>query len=162
MPKLWKREDLVGTKFVHWSIDRPGTGQEIHRIGTCITRASNVFLYETSYLSCDVKLSDCCSVTNSRTLRNLFRSIVSSVSLALQGISFNRLLRQYPSHSQESLSIDCFISIPCTHRSLSQSIVTSVSLALIGVSFNRLLRQYPSHSQESLSIDCYVSISLAL
>ena len=44
--KTMKKEDSVGTKFAHWSIDRPGTGQEIHRIGTCITRASNVFFIQ--------------------------------------------------------------------------------------------------------------------
>ena len=81
------------------------------------------------------------------TLRYVFRSIVTSLSLALQGISFNRLLRQYPSHSQESLSIDCrCVSFSRTLRNFFQSIVSSVSLALKGVSFNRLLRQYQSRT----------------
>ena len=89
-------------------------------------------------------LSIDCYISTSRSSRNFFQSIVSSVSV---------------SHSTEFLSIDCYVSIPRTHRSLFQSIVTSVSLALLGVSFNRLpLRQFLSHSTEFLSIDCYVSI----
>ena len=93
------------------------------------------------------------------TLTYVFRSIVSSVSLALSGISFNRLLPQYPTHSKKSLSIDCFISISRSSRNFFQSIVPSVPLALQGISFNRLLRQYLSLSKEFLSIDCYVSTS---
>ena len=92
------------------------------------------------------------------TLTYVFRSIVSSISLALSGISFNRLLRQYPTHSKKSLSIECSISTSRSPRNFFQSIVTSVPLALQEISFNRLLRQYLSLSKEFLSIDCFVSI----
>ena len=91
-------------------------------------------------------LSIDCYVSIPRALRNLFQSIVSSVSLAPQGISFNRLFHQYLSLSKEFLSIDCYVSIPRSSRNFFPSIVTSVSLALIGVSFNRLLRQYQSRT----------------
>ena len=37
-------------QFVHWAVDRPGTGQEINRISTCIKYESNVFWYITSPL----------------------------------------------------------------------------------------------------------------
>ena len=30
-------------QFVHWAVDRLGTGQEINRISTCIKYVSNVF-----------------------------------------------------------------------------------------------------------------------
>ena len=50
--------------------------------------------HSTEFLSID------CYVSIPRTRRSLFQSIaVASVSLALYGISFNRLFRQYPSHS---------------------------------------------------------------
>ena len=65
-------------------------------------------------------------------------------------MSFDRLLVHYLSLSKESLSIDCYVSIPRTHRSLFQSIVTSVSV---------------SHSKEFLSIAGYqmvTSVSLRL
>ena len=42
-PKLWEKEDLVGTESINQSIYRPGTGQEINRKGTCIKFASNVY-----------------------------------------------------------------------------------------------------------------------
>lgn len=32
MPKLWQKEDLLRKEFVHWPIDRPGTGKEINSI----------------------------------------------------------------------------------------------------------------------------------
>ena len=89
-------------------------------------------------------------IGTSRSPRNFFQSIVTSVSLALIGVSLNRLLRQFLSYSTEFLSIDCFVSIPRTHRSLFQSIVTSVSV---------------SHSKEFLSIAGYrmvTSVSLRL
>ena len=38
---------MVTTKFVHQSIGRPGTGQEINRMGTYVKCASNVILYKT-------------------------------------------------------------------------------------------------------------------
>ena len=76
-------------------------------------------------------LSIDCFISTSRSPRKFFQSIVTSVSLALIGFSFNRLLRQYQSH---------------TLRNFFQSIVSSLSLALIGVSFNRLLRQYQSRT----------------
>ena len=31
-------------QFVHWAVDRLGTGQEINRISTCIKYVSNVFV----------------------------------------------------------------------------------------------------------------------
>ena len=91
-------------------------------------------------------LSIDCYVSIPRTLRNLFQSIVSSVSLAPQSF----------------LSIDCFISTSRSPRNFFQSIVSSVSLALIGVSFNRLLRQYQSRTLRNFFQSIVSSVSLAL
>ena len=77
-------------------------------------------------------------------------------------MSFNRLLRQYPTHSKKSLSIDCFISTSRSPRNFFQSIATSVSLALMGVSFNRLLRQYQSRTLRNFFQSIVSSVPLAL
>ena len=62
----------------------------------------------------------------SRTLRNMFQLIVTSVTRGLQGIYANGLLRQYLSYSKESLLIDFYVRISCALRNLSSLLVPIV------------------------------------
>ena len=48
MPKLWKKEDLVGTEFVCWLLDRPGERTGNLKIRYKYLCVSNVFC--TAYL----------------------------------------------------------------------------------------------------------------
>ena len=66
---------------------------------------------------------------------------VTFVSCALLGFSLIELSRQYLAHFQDSLSLDCYVSISRTFRILFHQIVTLVSHALLGFSLIGLLRQ---------------------
>ena len=90
--------------------------------------------------------------------RILFHWIVTLVSRALLGFCFIRLLHQYLAHFQDSLSLDCYVSILRSFRILVHWIVTLVSRRLLGFSFFGLFRQYLAHFQDSLFLDCCVSI----
>ena len=81
------------------------------------------------------------------------------VSRALLGFSSIELLHQLLVHFQDSLSLDCYVSISRTFRILFHQSITLVSRVLLGSSYIELLRQYLVHFQDSLSFYCYISYS---
>ena len=48
MPNLGHKKDLVRAEVVYWLIDRPGTGQVINKLNTCLNAHIIYFLYKTS------------------------------------------------------------------------------------------------------------------